>query len=133
LDTLVSAICSPYLDGKGDQAIVTEGPPARLAGQVVTSFALVLNELATNAVKYGALSAPAGKVELKWLLDERALSLLWTECNGPTLDGRPNGQGFGTLLARRSIEGQLGGAIEYDWAREGVRVHISVPTERLSA
>ena len=131
-DTLVRAVCSPYLDAKGDQALLTDGPPARLAGHAVTSFALVLNELATNAVKYGALSAPAGRVDVKWLLDDLALSLLWTEREGPTVGGRPNVQGFGTLLARRSIEGQLGGVIEYDWAREGVRVQISVPAERLA-
>ena len=132
-DTLVRAICTPYLDGKSDEGLVAEGPHARLAGQAVTSFALVLNELATNAAKYGALSAPAGRVEVKWTLADGALSLVWTERDGPAVDGRPIGQGFGTLLARRSIEGQLGGIIEYDWAREGVSVQISVPVERLSA
>ena len=132
LDTLVRAICSPYLDGKAAEGIVAEGPPAQLAGQAVTSFALVLNELATNAVKYGALSAPTGRIEVTWSLDNSTLSVIWTERDGPTVDGRPNGHGFGTLLARRSIEGQLGGAIEYDWLREGVRVRLSVPAERLS-
>jgi two-component system CheB/CheR fusion protein len=97
LDALVRAICSPYLDGKGAEDILVEGPPAQLAGQPVTSFALVFNELATNAAKYGALSAPAGRIEIRWSLDNGALSLTRTERDGPTVEGRPNGQGFGTL------------------------------------
>jgi signal transduction histidine kinase len=132
LDALVRAICSPYLDEKDAEGILVEGPPTQLAGQPVTSLALVFNELATNAAKYGALSAPGGRIEIRWSLDNGALSLTWTERGGPTVNGRPSGQGFGTLLARRSIEGQLGGVIEYDWAGEGVRVRLSVPAERLS-
>jgi two-component system CheB/CheR fusion protein len=132
LEELVRAVCCPYLDGRGAEGIVAEGPPASLSGHAVTSFALVLNELATNASKYGALSAPAGRIEIRWSLNESALSLTWTERDGPTVDGCPDGQGFGTLLARHSIEGQLGGSIEYDWAREGVRVCFSIPLERLS-
>lgn len=92
----------------------------------------MLNELATNAAKYGALSSPGGRIEIKWSLDNGSLSLVWTERDGPAVDARRNGQGFGTLLARRSVEGQLGGVIAFDWAREGVRVRLSVPAERLS-
>ncbi|WP_083269209.1 chemotaxis protein CheB [Bosea vaviloviae] len=132
LDALVTAIASPYREQEGDRArVAIKGPNVPLGGQAVTSLALVLHELATNATKYGALSSSKGHIAISWSVSEGALSLTWEERGGPAVAGPPLGQGFGSLLARRSIEGQLGGVLAYDWKAEGLIVHLSTPMERL--
>lgn len=132
LDALVTAIASPYREQDGDRKRVTiDGPSAVLGGQAVTSLALVLHELATNATKYGALSSSDGHVAVTWSVDDGTLLLIWKERGGPVVNGHPSSQGFGSLLARRSIEGQLGGVLTYDWKPEGLIVSLSAPMERL--
>lgn len=132
LDALVTAIASPYREQEGDRArLAIKGPNVPLGGQAVTSLALVLHELATNATKYGALSSSKGHIAISWSIGEGALSLIWEERGGPAVAGPPLGQGFGSLLARRSIEGQLGGVLAYDWKAEGLIVRLSTPMERL--
>ncbi|MDR6874515.1 two-component system CheB/CheR fusion protein [Bosea sp. BE125] len=132
LDALVMAIASPYREQEGDRERVTiDGPSVPLGGQAVTSLALVLHELATNATKYGALSSSKGHIAISWTISEGALALIWEERGGPTVAGPPLGQGFGSLLVRRSIEGQLAGVLAYDWKAEGLIVRLSTPMERL--
>lgn len=132
LDALVTAIASPYREQDGDRKRVTiDGPSAALGGQAVTSLALVLHELATNATKYGALSSSDGHIAITWSIDDGALLLIWEERGGPVVNGPPSSHGFGSLLARRSIEGQLGGVLTYDWKPEGLIVGLSAPMERL--
>ena len=132
LDALVSAISSPYRPQAGQQDRFTQGGPAvPIGGQAVTSLALVLHELATNATKYGALSLLDGHVAITWSVDAGTLSMTWAEKGGPAVGGVPPNQGFGSLLARRSIEGQLGGVLTYDWKPEGLLVSLSAPMERL--
>jgi len=132
LDGLVSAITSPYRAQAGEhERFHYEGPAVPLGGQAVTSLALVLHELATNATKYGALSLPEGHIAVTWSVDAGNLVMHWDEKSGPAVSGVPQNHGFGSLLARRSIEGQLGGALTYDWRLQGLVVHLSVPTERL--
>ena len=132
LDALVSAISSPYRSQAGPQDRFTQaGPAVAIGGQAVTSLALVLHELATNATKYGALSLVDGHVAITWSVDAGRLSLVWAEKGGPKVAGVPRNQGFGSLLARRSIEGQLGGVLTYDWNPEGLLVSLSAPMERL--
>ncbi len=132
LDALVSAISSPYRPPAGQQDRFTHGGPAvPIGGQAVTSLALVLHELATNATKYGALSLLDGHVAITWSVDAGKLSMTWAENGGPAVGGVPPNQGFGSLLARRSIEGQLGGVLTYDWKPEGLIVSLSAPIERL--
>ena len=89
-------------------------------------LALALHELVTNAAKYGALSAAAGRVEMKWSLASGNLDLHWTENGGPETVA-PTAPGFGTRIIKASIEGQLGGQTAFEWATEGVRCYLSVP------
>ena len=102
-----------------------------MSGHAVTSLALILHELATNAAKYGALSSLSGRIDVVWSQGDDKFHMTWREHGGPALDGSPNAEGFGTLLVRRSVEDQLRGAISYQWKSEGVVVHLSVPAERL--
>ncbi len=89
-------------------------------------MALVLNELATNAVKHGALSIPAGTVifESQWNGDQFAFR--WSEQGGPAIDGQPVHQGFGTRLSEIAVERQLGGIIQREWKPGGLSINLLV-------
>jgi two-component system CheB/CheR fusion protein len=97
----------------------------------VTSMALLLHELATNAIKHGALSLPTGRVDLGCSVEQDELLLRWQERGGPPLDGPAMSEGFGSVLAHRTVTGQFGGRIDRDWRPEGLIVHLSLPLERL--
>jgi two-component system, chemotaxis family, CheB/CheR fusion protein len=134
LHTLVRAIVSPYVDPEQghDERVVVEGPDVPVGGSAVTSMALLLHELATNAAKHGALSLPAGRVDLGCSVEQDELRLRWQEHGGPPLDGPAAGEGFGSVLAQRTVSGQFGGRIDRDWRPEGLIVHLSLPLERLA-
>ena len=99
----------------------------------MTGLALVLHETATNAVKYGALSRPDGSIRVTWDASGDDLHLDWDETGGPVIDGTPQARGFGSILTERSVTGELAGRIEHDWRRNGLRLKLSVPLERLAA
>jgi two-component system CheB/CheR fusion protein len=135
LAEIIQTILRPYIEGidpAADPRAVIEGPDVPLGGDAVTSLAMVLHELATNAAKYGAFSKPNGRVHVSWSVKKERLELSWTERGGPRVKGPPEREGFGSLLARRSINGQLGGQMTYEWNPEGLMVHLSATTERLA-
>ncbi|MEP6998245.1 MAG: chemotaxis protein CheB [Betaproteobacteria bacterium] len=135
IDALARIIMSPYTEGEVDHAerVAFDGPELAIGGDAVTSLALVLHELATNAAKYGALSTSRGQVHISWTVDKNKLRLTWVERGGPPVSGAPKREGFGSLLARRSINGQLSGDLAFDWDPEGLTVHVSALMERLGA
>lgn len=102
-----------------------------LPAEVVIALALLLHELATNAVKYGALSAPEGRVSLTLepLPDGRA-GVEWREYGGPRV-AAPGRQGFGTRLLATALQTR-GGAVRADFAPEGFTAHLEVPEADLS-
>ena len=132
---LVATILAPFCPKAAvDPATChLDGPEIAIGGDAVTSLALVLHELATNAAKYGALSVPDGQISIQWGLARGKLTLDWQERGGPPLTGAPGREGFGTLLARRSMNGQLAGSLDYDWAPDGLTVHLMAAAERLTA
>jgi PAS domain S-box-containing protein len=134
LEDLVQKILSPYLDAANDAKtrLILKGPPIALGAQAVTSLALVLHELATNAVKYGALSVETGCLIIEWAVRDAALFLTWTERGGPGLAGAPTVNGFGTMLSSHSVRGQFNGTLSYEWLPSGLVVELSLPMERLS-
>jgi two-component sensor histidine kinase len=104
------------------------GPPVRLAPHGAQAMSMVLHELATNAVKYGALSTPEGIVTIRWKLDdEGTLTLEWRERGGPPVAGAPPRQGFGSRLLDTTVRRQLGGEFHCDWAPEGLRCTLTAP------
>jgi len=136
LTRLLEAIFQPYTDlaRTGDpKRIVMSGPDLVIGEGALTSLALVLHELATNAVKYGALSIDQGLVHVTWQIEADNLLLRWEERKGPGLEKTPTSEGFGSILVRRSIVGQLGGELDYIWKPEGFSAFISIPMERLSS
>lgn len=132
LAELIDVICTPYRRAPSDKWLSAAGPVVPVSGTAVATLALVLNELATNAAKHGALSAPTGSVDAGWAIEGDMLGLTWRERGGPPLAGPPLTCGFGNILARAGIEGQLGGTIAYDWRPEGLIVAIRLPVGTLS-
>jgi two-component sensor histidine kinase len=131
MDALVRTVLQPYENGSPDR-IVLNGPDVPVGAKAVTGLALVLHETATNAVKYGALSRPEGSIHVTWNASGDALRLDWDEIGGPEINLRPQARGFGSILTERSVTGELGGRIEHDWRRNGLRLKVSIPLERLA-
>jgi two-component sensor histidine kinase len=105
-----------------------------ISGSVISSLALLLNEFATNATKYGALSATAGRIRIQCANHGDTLVVIWTERGGPAVvspTGNNGFGGFGDLLVRTTIAG-LGGEISRDWNPEGLVIRLSIPRERLT-
>lgn len=125
LHGLIAALLKPYPD---DQVSIS-GDDHPVGSRSATAIALILHELATNGVKYGALSVPYGKVEVTTSLNGDMVRLEWRELGGPAIASPPERNGFGSFLATRSAESQLEGTIEREWLREGLRVKIEAPAE----
>jgi PAS domain S-box-containing protein len=135
LEMLLRRILSPYVevpsDGSGARLIL-DGPSVPLGARAVTTFALILHELATNAAKYGALSVEEGNLRITWECLDDVLILKWEESDGPAVRGPPESEGFGTVISNHSVREQFGGTLFHKWDLKGLSVELSVPMERLS-
>jgi PAS domain S-box-containing protein len=132
VDKLVHAVMEPHVHDQTGARMTVAGPTVPTGPGSATGLTLMLHELATNAAKYGSLSVPEGSVRIDWRLEGPNVSLVWEETGGPAIEGEPASSGFGSQLARKSVTGQLGGEIGYHWRREGLRVEIKLPLERLA-
>ena len=108
------------------------GPDLLLPENALVAMALLFNELATNAVKHGALTVEEGCVEVEWTqdpegADPRLFRLRWTESGGSGDVVAPDRTSFGTLLMDRSVRNNLGGTIERRWEPGGLVVDITLP------
>ena len=112
--------------------IAVRGPEVALKPQSALALAMIVNELATNAIKYGALSVPGGRVTLIWDIghvEGRSMcSMQWTERGGPAATP-PARQGFGTTLIERSVKDQLDGTIASEFAAQGLTCLITFPLD----
>jgi len=102
------------------------GPDVALTPAEALAFGLVTHELATNAAKYGALSAGQGCVSVDWALVDGTLSLTWRERGGPVV-APPERRGFGSRLVERSLQGPLAGEARLEFAPEGLVCRIALP------
>jgi PAS domain S-box-containing protein len=114
----------------GEKRTHIEGPKVLLRPDRAQAIAIALHELATNAAKYGALSAASGHVEVAWSFepDER-LILRWTETQGPGVEP-PTRRGFGTRVMENIIRDQLKGEVRFDWRPEGLACEVVLPAGR---
>lgn len=109
-----------------------KGPQLLLSPKQTVGIRLILHELATNAVKYGALSTPPGRVAVSWEITnsapggDRTVHLVWEEHDGPVVHP-PERTGFGGRLIVRASEYELGGKTELDYAAEGLTCRINFP------
>jgi two-component sensor histidine kinase len=110
--------------------ITVRGPDIRLKPQSALALAMVINELATNATKYGSLSAPGGVVTLLWEASGGAqdgvCSMQWKERGGP-LPGASPQKGFGSTLIERTIRDQLGGTLDMQFGPLGLTCIMEIP------
>jgi len=116
---------------EGDRRITLEGPPISLKPAAALALGLIVHELATNAVKYGALGTGDGRVSVTWKIDggaRRNVALTWQEFNGAKVK-KPKHKGFGTELIEREVSGTLGGTAAFDYAPGGLQVRISMPVD----
>src|SRR5262245_3859716 len=131
---LIDAIFDPYLDNRPSrhsQRLSVTGPDVQIQEQSVASLALVLYELATNAVKWGALSVPTGSVHIDLSIVDGKFELEWKERGGPELTETPKHEGFGTNLVRRVVSGQFAGEVFFDWDPEGLIVGLTAQSDRV--
>ena len=128
MGTLVEAIMKPYATEKADR-VTLDGPTIELSAQLVTPLGLAIHELATNALKYGALARQSGTVDVSWHADGDGLAVTWTE-NGVAHAGIGEVDGSGT--GSRMIEGVLRGAnatIEREWRPDGLHATLRLPLD----
>jgi PAS domain S-box-containing protein len=130
LPALVRTIVAPYV-AQDHASVTVNGPDVPVGGKAVMGIALLLHEIATNAAKYGALSSRGGSVAVSWSVRQDELFLTWQERGGPPVEREPKNEGFGSLLARLTVTGQLGGTMSHAWDPEGLTVTLSAPLERL--
>jgi two-component sensor histidine kinase len=128
---LIRAVLKPYDDAASRERITVSGPEVEVGPNAVTSLALALHETATNAVKYGALSKPGGAIRVTWEMQDDSLHLVWEEFDGPEILVPSQSPGFGTYLTQRSIVNQLGGKLDCDWQRSGLKLRLQVPLSQL--
>lgn len=138
LHDVVAGVLAPHdgpAGGRGGGRFDVAGPAVRLRPRAALALAMGLHELATNAMKHGALSRDGGRVGVRWDVAEGnapRLRLAWTESGGPPVAPmtRP---GFGTRLIERSLAHDLGGPVTLDFAPAGLRCVIEAPLDRILA
>jgi len=112
--------------------IVVEGDQIEILAAAVVPLTLVLNELCTNATKYGALSEVGGHVSLTWTQDAKSITFQWIESGGP-LVAQPGRMSFGSRLIQDALPRQLGGRGTLSFPASGVEYQLIVPTKKLAA
>ncbi|HKP78347.1 MAG TPA: HWE histidine kinase domain-containing protein [Phenylobacterium sp.] len=114
---IVTEAVTPQNPG-GDRFTV-RGPPVDLEPKTAVALALAAHELATNAVKYGALATDQGRIEVCWTMDGGRLRLTWRETGGPPVKG-PIQRGFGARLLEQGLAEELGGCVRMEFPPEGL-------------
>jgi two-component system CheB/CheR fusion protein len=133
LEELVQRELAPYATGSNAEV---GGPEVMLGAEAGQVMGMVFHELATNAAKYGALSAPSGRLSISWRLSLNGsasdrLVFEWRETGGPMV-GSPSKSSYGMNVVRELIPYELGGTVDYVPSPEGVQCQMDIPLNRLS-
>ncbi|CAN5251294.1 hypothetical protein BH10PSE7_BH10PSE7_28230 [soil metagenome] len=121
LRSLIETVVAPL--SPTPERLKTSGPPFDLPERVTTPFSLILHELATNAVKYGAWRPERGVVSVSWTVDGSALNFLWREHDGPPI-APPVREGLGSTLIKRGLPDAT---VEHRLHDDGAECRISLP------
>ena len=125
-------IFAPYEDD-GKNRIYADGPSVALSPRAALTFAMVLHELATNAIEYGSLSTPHGGVRVAWRIANgvmpATLRFRWQESGGPVIVV-PDKRGFGTRMVEQGVRRELEGAAEVAFDPAGLQCRIEIPLTR---
>ncbi|MBV9568367.1 MAG: response regulator, partial [Hyphomicrobiales bacterium] len=125
LESLVEQELAPYRTKVGEK-IAAGGPDIVLPPAIGQTIGLALHELATNAAKYGALSALSGKIDLTWGLEAGRLVLNWVEHGGPS-PSAPKVLGYGIRTITAAFERQMQGDVTFKWLPRGLHCRLSLP------
>jgi PAS domain S-box-containing protein len=117
---------APHDPGEG--RLTARGPALDLEPKTAVALALAMHELATNAVKYGALSTPDGRVKVVWTVGDGRLCLSWCETGGPPVVG-PVRRGFGARLLEQGLSAELRGPVRLDFRPEGLLCSVEAPLD----
>ena len=117
IDRIIKVAVAPHDPGDGRLAV--SGPPVALEPKSAVALAMAMHELATNAVKYGALSTADGRVDVCWTADRSFLRLTWCETGGPPVV-EPIERGFGARLLERGLAEDLHGEVRLEFRPTGV-------------
>jgi len=133
LGDLLTVLLAPYDDlGAFSGRIRVSVPRMGVGEQSATTLALVVHELATNSLKYGALSSETGTLDLSCSMEDDDLLLAWTERGGPPVTQPTGSAGYGSKLVVRTMARQFGGSIAHDWSPEGLIVTLRMGKARVS-
>lgn len=128
----IGAVAADVLDPIGAGRITMSGPALEIPSRQALSFSMAFYELATNAMKYGALSVPEGRVNLSWELleepDSCFITIHWEEIGGPAAE-KPNETGFGSFITGRALQMETGGEIETVFGPKGYKWHLRMPQQ----
>ena len=134
LGDLLSVLLAPYDETAAFSGRIRVAVPRMGIGeQTAAALAMIFHELATNSVKYGALSSREGFLDVSSRTDGDRIELIWAETGGPSIVGHPELTGFGSRLIARTVSRQLLGELSYDWQETGLVVTIALPLHRMAA
>jgi two-component sensor histidine kinase len=129
LRDVVQQELSPYRLDK-PRRLTIDGKDVQLQPKITLALSLLFHELATNAVKHGALSVPTGRIDVGWEVSDgggqRRLRLHWVESGGPHV-AKPSRRGLGSRLIERDLAHELSGEVRLEFDTSGVRCTIDVP------
>ncbi len=123
--TSLASVARTSLRAAGERASFA-GDDLRLHPKTAVALSMALHELGTNALKYGALSAEAGRVSVRWTTDDGRFRLRWEETGGPVVSP-PEHRGFGSRMIERGLAAELQGEVRIDWRTQGVVCTIDAP------
>lgn len=134
LGDLIAVLLSPYDDGGAFAGRIRISVPRMGVGEMsAATLAMVIHELATNSLKHGALSVPAGVLDITSTTDDEHLLIVWAETGGPTVAGAPDRQGYGSRIVLKTVEKQLGGELTFDWKSTGLIATLRVNRSKLAS
>jgi PAS domain S-box-containing protein len=128
--SLVQVIADELTPYAPEHQLTFTGSPMTLSADSVQSVGLMMHELATNAVKHGALSVANGHVSVSWARVDDGLQIIWTESGGPTVQS-PSNSGFGSKLLEQVAARQLNAKLALDWNPNGLKVDLLLPEAAL--
>jgi two-component sensor histidine kinase len=133
LGDLLAILLAPYDDEGAFAGRIRIAVPRMGIGEAAaTGLALVVHELATNAVKYGSLSTEGGTLDVSGSMVGSNVQIVWTEQGGPEVAFPQDLSGFGSKLVQQTMQSQLGGTIEYDWMQNGALVTLRIGAEQIA-
>ncbi|BAV48051.1 sensory transduction histidine kinase [Mesorhizobium loti] len=119
-----------HYDTKDTSRIFLEGPDVALVADIAIPVGMAFHELASNSSKFGSLSRPQGRLEVRWSVgssgDSQIVNLDWLERDGPKVD-KPKRRGFGTTLLEKVVAVQCQAKVDLDYHRDGLRFNMALP------